>query len=63
MTDSEKINELRMDVDNLKNHILVLESVLQQLQVWQQNFRFDIGDEHLIQMAKRIEVLHSEGKI
>ena len=63
MTDSERIDELKMEIDNLKNHVLVLESVLQQLQIWQQNFRFDIGDEQLIAMAKRIEELHKEGRI
>ena len=82
MSDSEKINQKRIDKleerateaekfaaslaqenQNLKIRVMHLDSTVQQLLSWQQNFRFDIGDEHLIQMAKRIEELHKEGRI
>ena len=82
MTDSEKINQKRIDkleervteaekfaaslaadVMRLKQHLMMVESIVQQNRIWQENFRFDIGDEHLIQMAKRIDVLYKEGKI
>ena len=63
-TESEKFAaSLAADNQHLKNHIMILENVLQQLQIWQQEFKFDIGDEQLIAMAKRIEELHKEGRI
>ena len=54
---------LASDIVSIKQHLMMVESIVQQNRIWQQEFRFDIGDEHLIQMAKRIDILYKEGKI